>query len=228
MFEDDILLSEMTKLNLELMGTYSIHLAHTGRKSLDRILTFRPDICLVDIKLPEKNGYDVVKEMRDNNINIPVIFISALVAPEDALIAFDLGCDDYIRKPFDVFELMARINVALRIYPEGKNIQPGKTVKNALIFNFPRVIFNFVNNTIETNNVTHSLSPYEGDILRILVSNVGEIVSYDDLFLRTGKEQNERNRKSFYVVLSNLRARFEPLHCFSIITYRKNGIKMVV
>ncbi|MDL2241130.1 response regulator transcription factor, partial [Bacteroidales bacterium OttesenSCG-928-K22] len=228
LFEDDMLLAEMTKLNLELVGTYNIHIANTGKKSLERILTFSPDICLVDIMLPEKNGYEVVREMRLNHINIPVIFISALTAPEDALVAFELGCDDYIRKPFDIFELIARINVALRIYPEGKKIQPGKTNKNALVFKFPGVTFNFINNTIECDNIAYNLSPYESDIMRILVNNIGEIVSYDDLFLKTGREKTEKNRKSFYVILSNLRNKFNNLDCFTIITYRRKGIKMVV
>jgi DNA-binding response OmpR family regulator len=111
--EDDPTLRLALTKSLRSAG-FQVDVAKTGRDGLDLFLADRPDIVLLDVMLPEKNGFEVCEEIRATDDDIPVILITAKGEEEDKVRGLRLGADDYVTKPFGVNELLARVDAALR------------------------------------------------------------------------------------------------------------------
>ena len=111
--EDEFNLADAISSRLK-KENYSVDISTDGIEGLDNALTNIYDLILLDVMLPRKNGFDILKEIRDNHINSKVIMITAKNQIDDILNGFDYGADDYLTKPFHLEELVARINVQLR------------------------------------------------------------------------------------------------------------------
>jgi DNA-binding response OmpR family regulator len=108
LLEDDLQLSDTVKQFLELKG-YEVHCAYDGLQAQDIAYEKRIDLMLLDVKVPHLNGLEFLKGLRAEGEEIPAIFITSLNAVEDVEKGFDVGCDDYIRKPFALKELLVRV-----------------------------------------------------------------------------------------------------------------------
>ena len=108
LLEDDLQLSDTVKQFLELKG-YEVHCAYDGQQAQDIAYEKRIDLMLLDVKVPHLNGFEFLKGLRAEGEEIPAIFITSLNAVEDVEKGFDVGCDDYIRKPFALKELLVRV-----------------------------------------------------------------------------------------------------------------------
>jgi two-component system, OmpR family, copper resistance phosphate regulon response regulator CusR len=111
--EDEQRLAEILKKQLQESG-FSVEIAFDGYIGKQMLERTRYDLIILDINLPLINGYDLCKEIRKTNSNIPIIMLTALGTPDNRVVGFDAGADDYVLKPFDFRELLARINVFLR------------------------------------------------------------------------------------------------------------------
>jgi two-component system, OmpR family, copper resistance phosphate regulon response regulator CusR len=111
--EDEQRLAEILKKQLQESG-FSVEIAFDGYIGKQMVERNKYNLIILDINLPLINGYDLCKEIRKTNINIPIIMLTALGTPDNRVIGFDAGADDYVLKPFDFRELLARINVFLR------------------------------------------------------------------------------------------------------------------
>ena len=130
-FEDDPAIGELITLYAEKSG-YRVSIAHTGRVGLDLFYEHLPDLVLLDIMLPEMDGWDVCKEIRRYE-RTPIIMLTGKGEPREKLKGFELGTDDYLVKPFDPGELMARIKAILRrvnpLFDDLRSIElPGLTI----------------------------------------------------------------------------------------------------
>lgn len=114
--EDNLEIRENTSEILELAG-YSVIMANDGKEGVDIASTKRPDIILCDIMMPEMNGYDVIKQLKSNKATseIPFIYVTASAEKSEIKLAMEMGADGYVRKPFDVSELIDAINQALKV-----------------------------------------------------------------------------------------------------------------
>ena len=224
LFEDDEMLGFYTKDNLQNIGDYDVMLRDTGKDSLKVIRDFRPDICIVDIGLPVKDGFEIIAEMRKNKIDTPAIILTALTSAEDAVKGFKIGANDYVRKPFDVFELKARIDSLL----QSRNNESIKNdyIPNILIVN--KILFDFVSGTVTFRRKEIHLTPYESEILQVLLKHRGKFVGISTIMQETGREDIMIYRNSFYVTLSSLRQKLEVLKNIEIYTQRNVGVKMEV
>ena len=113
LLEDDLQLSDTVKQFLEYSG-YRVYPAYDASQAKDLIYEKNLDLMLLDIKVPHQNGFDLLQEVRDSGNFTPAIFITSLNSVDDVTKGFDIGCDDYIRKPFALKELLARIEVILK------------------------------------------------------------------------------------------------------------------
>lgn len=113
LLEDDMQLSDTVKQFLELKG-YEVYIAYDGFKAEEIVYEKHIDLMLLDVKVPRLNGFDLLKNVRDEGKEIPAIFITSLNSVEDVEKGFALGCDDYIRKPFALKELLVRIESLLK------------------------------------------------------------------------------------------------------------------
>ena len=111
--EDEEDLASALKDNLELED-FSVSLAHTAEDALRAVAREEPSLILLDIMLPGMNGFDFCRSLRDRDINIPIIILSARSAELDKVLGLELGADDYVTKPFGVRELIARVKAVLR------------------------------------------------------------------------------------------------------------------
>lgn len=111
--EDDLSILTGLSMNLRFEG-FEVLQAQDGRTGLQRAVDERPDLLVLDVMLPEMNGYEVVKELRRRGSDLPVVMLSAKGTPTDKILGLDLGADDYVVKPFGLEELLARIKAVLR------------------------------------------------------------------------------------------------------------------
>jgi DNA-binding response OmpR family regulator len=111
--EDDLSILSGVSMNLRFDG-YEVLQAQDGRTGLERALEQRPDLIVLDLMLPQMNGYEVIKELRQRGNRVPVVVLSARGMESDKILGLDLGADDYVVKPFGLQELLARIKAVLR------------------------------------------------------------------------------------------------------------------
>lgn len=115
--EDEIFLGKIVKESIESRG-FNVFMEADGANAFDAFKSYQPDICVLDIMLPNKNGFEVADEIRKMNSDVPIIFLTAKTQTEDVIKGFKLGANDYIRKPFSMEELIVRIENLLRIKKE--------------------------------------------------------------------------------------------------------------
>jgi DNA-binding response OmpR family regulator len=163
--EDDIDINDLIAKNLKLVGhTYSQ--AFDGAEAVKMVAENSFDLVLLDIMLPGMNGFEVIKKISFE----PVIFITAKDGLQHKLNGLSLGADDYIVKPFEMLELLARIDVVLR-----------RIQKNTTIFNLDNVSVNLSNRTVAVDDAPVDLSPREFDLLEVLIKNQNIALSRDKL-----------------------------------------------
>lgn len=124
LLEDDLILNEIIEEHL-LSKNYIVTNAFTGSEAQDYLYSQNFDLLLMDVNVPDINGFELLKELRTQNIKTPAIFITSLSMADDMQQGFDSGCDDYIKKPFELKELDIRINNIKRLF----NITPTNLVK---------------------------------------------------------------------------------------------------
>jgi DNA-binding response OmpR family regulator len=112
--EDELFLGKIVKESLETRG-FEVVMEDDGARVLDLFINETPDICVLDVMLPHKSGFEIAGEIRKLNDDVPVIFLTAKTQAEDVVQGFKLGGNDYIRKPFSMEELIVRIEHALRV-----------------------------------------------------------------------------------------------------------------
>ena len=160
------------KFNLEARG-YQVLAAYDGESGCQTALKERPDLVILDLMLPKRDGYDVCKELKKKLPDLPIIMLTAKSQEADVVLGLELGADDYITKPFSVLELMARIKAVLRRAKSGMRI-PERC-------RFGDVEINFRKYTAKKKRKPVVLSPREYEILKYFIERRGEVVSRDDL-----------------------------------------------
>ena len=165
--EDDAGISDFIIPELEYEG-YTTCLAVTGREALEKFESEKPDLVLLDIMLPELNGLEVLRRIRTTSM-VPVILETARGETIDKINGLNLGADDYIPKPFEIEELLARINALFRRVNYAKEKETPVTIKD-LTLNLDRMSF-----TIDSHEV--QLSKTEFLFLKLLIENQGKVFS---------------------------------------------------
>lgn len=171
LMEDEYSLRVSIREYLVELG-YAVDEVRNGEEALDAIFEKKYDILLLDVKVPRKNGFELLHELRGHNVMTPVIFITSLTDIEQVEKAYEMGCCDYIRKPFELRELALRITQALKL-------EVFKTrddfVKLPLGF-----AFEIKRHTLTRDGQDLQLTKREAAIIALLVENIGNIVSCDD------------------------------------------------
>src|SRR5688572_8306541 len=114
--EDEIFLAKIVSDTLKDKG-YNVVMVNDGAQALEKFHATNPDVCILDIMLPNKDGFTIADEIREKNMDVPIIFLSAKSATQDVVNGFKLGGNDYIRKPFSMEELIVRLENVLRVKP---------------------------------------------------------------------------------------------------------------
>lgn len=171
--EDEEKLIRGLRVNLVREG-YDVIWALDGVEGLDKVFSETPDLILLDIMLPQKDGLDVCRELRSQNVLTPVIMLTAKSEEVDKVVGLQIGADDYITKPFSVSELLARIRALLRRSNRAENSTP-------MAFRFDDVEIDFSHFKVLRSGLEFSLTPFEAEILKYFVSHRGQVVTRDVL-----------------------------------------------
>ena len=172
--EDEEGLLEGLANNLRYEG-YEVLTARTGQEGLRTALKQKPDAVLLDIMLPEKDGFTVLKELRQRHKDIPVLIMTARNFEADVLKGFDLGADDYVTKPFNVKELMARVKRLVARGPMNNGSPP------TTIYTFGDVEVRFEPREVMKTGTQVALSFKEFELLKYLIEHRGRTVSREEL-----------------------------------------------
>lgn len=212
--EDEKAILDTLKLNLELEN-YAVITANSGKNALE---TFRLNhknihLILLDVMLPEINGFELFTEFKTINPQVPIIFLTAKNQNIDKIAGLKLGADDYLTKPFDLEELLLRIQNVLKRYPE---------IKTSSVFEFKNGSINFETFEIsDINQQTHSLSKREIGLLQLLTSNENKVISRDEIIEKLWTIEENPSSRTIDNYILNFRKYFEsnpkePEHFHSI------------
>src|SRR5437868_8531762 len=158
--EDELFLGKIVKESLESRG-FEVVMESDGGKATALFKKTGPDICVLDVMLPNKDGFTIADEIREINRDIPIIFLTAKTQTEDVVKGFTLGGNDYIRKPFSMEELIVRIENLLR-----KKGEPEKT--NPELINIGKYSFQVNRQVLKTGKEERKLSFRESELLKLL------------------------------------------------------------
>jgi len=194
--EDDESLSFVTRDNLELQG-YQITYCADGTSAMEKIKQKNFDLCILDVMLPDVDGFTIAQEIRKTNIEVPIIFLTARSLKEDKIQGLKLGADDYMTKPFSIEELLLKIQVFLKrskvFHVERANNQLGD------------YIFDYKNLSLRNENYNKVLTQKEADLLNLFFLNQNEVIKRSDILEKVWGEDDYFLGRSLDVFISRLR-----------------------
>ncbi|NBA75591.1 response regulator [Emticicia sp. ODNR4P] len=171
--EDDLRVSELIKRGLEEQG-FSATVAYDGVMGKKLALQHPYELIITDIILPKMDGLELCKHLREANLEIPIIMLTALGTTDDKLEGFDAGADDYLVKPFEIRELMARIRVLLK-----RQSKTSQTFSNLL--KYDDLELNLQNKTVKRGEIDINLTPKEFKLLEYLLQNPERVLSRTEI-----------------------------------------------
>lgn len=219
--EDEFSLADIIATKLR-NKKYDVDIALDGEDGLDKALSSIYDLIILDIMLPKISGIDILKEIRDNNIDTKVIMLTAKSSLDDKLSGFENGANDYITKPFHIEELIARVNVWLR--NNENNI-------NKDILKFGDIELNIRTSTISCtkNNETINISYKELMILEYLMNNTNQIISKEQIYDKIWGIDNYFESNNLEAYLSFVRKKLKIIDSsVTIKAIRGMGYKLEV
>lgn len=174
---------------------YTIYKYYTGREALECVETRKIDLAILDVMLPDIDGFEILRTIRKKH-TFPVIMLTAKIDATDKITGLTLGADDYMPKPFNPLELVARVKAQLRRYT-----QYNDNVKSrGDIIDFSGLLLNSTSHECIYNERALTLTPLEFDILWILCENRGKVISSEELFRKVWKEEYFKNSNNTVMV----------------------------
>jgi len=190
----------LTAMLLERKG-FEVIKAYSPDEGLKKAYRYQPDLVLLDIMMPEMDGYEVCRRLRDLS-DVPIIFVTARDDVRDIVHGLEIGGDDYIAKPFDNDELIARIKAHLRRAPRA-------SVSEEVSFNNGDFRINFMNREVRVHNELKHLTPKEFNLLGVLVRNAGRVVPRHELVTEAWGEEYGDAIDSLKLYIHYLRQKIE-------------------
>lgn len=217
--EDEPFLGRIVKESLESRA-FAVIMITDGKEVLAAFHQHQPDICVLDIMLPNKDGYTLAREIRQVKPGIPIIFVTAKTQTEDLLKGFEVGGNDYIRKPFSMEELIVRINNLLQIKknnsnPTTESIQIGKYEFNPLRYE------------LRCGNSLKKLSHRESTLLQLLSENKNATTQRKDILMKLWGDDSFFNSRNLDVYITKLRDYLKEDSNIEIITIKGIGYQFV-
>jgi len=201
--EDELALQVILRDNLEFEN-YEVLLADTGERGLELASQGKADLILLDIMLPSMSGYDVCRKVRAAGFDIPIVMLTARNTALDRIAGLDLGADDYIGKPFNVGELMARVRAQLRRYESAHRQHKAAPV------NFGEITVDLEHRKVSRGTQRLALSDREFELLRYFILHHGEVVTREQLLNDVWGYESGALSRTVDNFIAKLRKHVEP------------------
>lgn len=218
--EDDTNLGMVLKNYLEL-NEYEVTLERDGRLGLAAFQREKFDICLLDVMMPNMDGFTLAEEIRDVDPDIPLFFLSAKTMKEDIIQGYKLGADDYITKPFDSEVLLLKIKAIL------KRNEEENRVSDNIEFDLGRYHFNPKLRELKHDELTQTLSPKENDLLKMLAEHKNDLLPRERALKKIWGSDTYFNGRSMDVYIAKLRKYLKDDTNIEIVNIHGNGFRLV-
>ena len=219
--EDDPNLGEVLSSFLE-MNEFDVTLAKDGKIGYELFEKDKYDLCLLDVMMPKKDGFSLAKDIRADDENIPIMFLTAKAMKEDVLEGFKSGADDYITKPFNTPELIYRIQAILK---RSRGKAKKEDVKEFQIGSFH---FNYPFRILTNGDKKDKLSPKEAELLKMFCVYMNDILPRSEALKKIWKEDNYFTARSMDVFVTRLRHYLKSDENIKIVNIHGNGFRLVV
>lgn len=217
--EDEADLTLIVADTLKEQG-YEVVTASNGIQGLERFKSDGADIIVADVMMPGMDGFNMAREIRKLYPDVPLLFLTAKSTIDDIEEGFEIGANDYLKKPFELRELIIRIKALLRRY--------GKSRNDDITFEIGQYILNITTQTLSMGDRRVELSHFEAKILEHLASNIGKTVDAYELMLAVWQRDEQSNRNSLHGYIHKLRRVLRHDSSITIINQRGFGYMLTI
>ena len=219
--EDEPFLGRIVKESLESRD-FEVTMVTDGKDALETFTQVGPDICVLDVMLPSKDGFTIAKEIRKGTPAMPIIFVTAKIQTEDLIKGFEAGGNDYIRKPFSMEELIVRVNNLLTLSKHQKAATTHDTISIGQYEFIP------MRYELRLKGNIKKLSHRESTLLQVLVSNKNATVLRKDILIKLWGDDSFFNSRNLDVYITKLRDYLKDDGNIQIITIKGIGYHFAV
>ena len=199
---------------------YDVITAADGIEALEKFKTEAADIVVADVMMPKMDGFTMAKEIRKISPTIPLLFLTAKSTIDDIEEGFEIGANDYLKKPFELRELIVRIKALLRRYSTNRS----EDIK----FSIGRYIFNITTQTLSLEERSVELSHFEAKVLERLATSIGKTVDASELMIAVWQRDEPSNRNSLHGYIHKLRRILRHDQSVNILNQRGFGYMLTV
>ena len=219
--EDEVFLGKIVKESLQSRG-FAVHMETDGAKAFDLFKKIQPDVCVLDVMLPNKDGFEIAEDIRAVNTQVPILFLTAKTQTGDVVKGFTLGGNDYIRKPFSMEELIVRIENVLRT-KEGKPV-----AVSADTVQLGRYQFYTNRQLLVLNKEEKKLSYRESELLKMLYENRDGIIDRKSILTLLWGNDSFFNSRNLDVYINKIRSYLKDDDGLEILTIKGVGYRFVI
>ena len=219
--DDESSILDLLKFNLEKEG-FNFISAEDGEEGINKVLNEKPDLLLLDVMIPKMDGLSVCKKIRQENINIPIIMLSARGEEIDKVLGLEIGADDYITKPFSPREVIARIKANLRKFDKNKSVeeeQKNQIAVGSLILDLDKF------EAIVRGTTVTDLTRREFEVLKFLAQKPGQIVTRETLLEKVWGYEYYGDIRTVDVTVRRIREKIEKNTSNPKIIITKRGVE---
>jgi DNA-binding response OmpR family regulator len=218
--EDELFLGKIVKETLESRG-FEVVMETDGADVLRSFEDEQPDICILDVMLPHRSGFEIAEDIRKMNDDIPILFLTAKSLTEDLVHGFKIGGNDYIKKPFSMEELIVRVENALRVRKEEPITVLGETIQ------IGKYHFHLNKQILRFGTIDKKLSYRETELLKYLYLNSNAIIDRRELLNHIWGNDSFFNSRNLDVYITKIRSYLKEDSNLEIITIKGVGYRFV-
>lgn len=219
--EDELFLGKIVKETLETRG-FDVIMESDGADVVRTFEDEQPDICILDVMLPNKSGFEIAEEIRKLNDDVPIIFLTAKTQTDDVVQGFKIGANDYIRKPFSMEELIVRIENALRVRKDEPIVLSGDTIQ------LGKYQFHINKQVLAIGKEERKLSYRESELLKYLYGHRDKVIDRRDLLNHIWGNDSFFNSRNLDVYITKIRSYLKEDSSLEIITIKGVGYRFVL
>jgi len=221
--EDEPFLARIVSDGLKSSG-YTVSVISDGNLALGEYQTLRPDICVLDIMLPSRDGYEIAAAIRADNPRTPILFLSAKTLTEDVIKGFQSGGHDYLKKPFSMDELLIRMESLLKRFRGDK---PEAVPEKATVYRFGHCLLDTLRQRLTTSLGESALSFKEMALLEMMILHKNTVLERKMVLNKIWGEENYYNTRSMDVFMTHLRKLLKDEPGIQILNVRGIGYKFI-
>jgi DNA-binding response OmpR family regulator len=220
--EDDLNLGNLLKEYLEIKG-HDVLLTRNGEAATEALSSRPWDLMILDVMMPKKDGFAVAKDARKDNIQTPIIFLTAKGQKEDKIEGFESGADDYLTKPFSMEELLLRIKAIMR-----RMSSPNSAPSQQRTFHIGQFFFDYDMQSLKHDDKEVKMSTKEADLLLMLCQHQNAVLMRDEALRQIWGDDDYFTARSMDVYITKLRKYLKPDPNVQIMNVHGKGYKLMV